>query len=307
MAPEVFRGAPPDKRRDIYAVGATLYELTCGRRPFAARNDAELMGRISAGQFVPPRTIRTDLPPELDRLIVRAMAGDASERWDDAAQVARTLRDILDALDGRNPARLVAKAVRTLFGDERATVEPSLRTTSDSLTPVQRPQAEESEAGEAVRTPPSASPRRANAFATSPGARRTGWDDSVATGDLFTPMGSRPTESNAKTSTGDIFTSPGDRAGEERTPSVFALYGRSTPPRAESGSPLAPQSPAADVSVAEDDGTKHHALVHFERGLEFRRNGELIAALAEWELAAELDPENRTIATNVRILKQKME
>ena len=66
MAPEQAEGGAVDQRSDIYSVGALIYEMTSGSPPQMSR-DKEL---------IPPRGIKADVPEELDRIVVRALAAD---------------------------------------------------------------------------------------------------------------------------------------------------------------------------------------------------------------------------------------
>src|SRR5262249_48778157 len=62
MAPDLLRGAPPDARSDIWALGVILYELACGKRPFKGRTNFELTADILRGSTP---AISADVPPGL--------------------------------------------------------------------------------------------------------------------------------------------------------------------------------------------------------------------------------------------------
>ncbi len=90
MAPEQAVGEPDevDARADVYALGAILYVLVTGKRPFRGRGP-EMLRRVIEGEFVPPRSRVAGVPPELDAVVLRAMATRADRRYPDV----RTLRE----------------------------------------------------------------------------------------------------------------------------------------------------------------------------------------------------------------------
>ena len=91
MAPEQFRGRVLDVRTDLYAVGVLLYEGITGRLPFTGESMADLLISVFQDQVRPPSALRTDCPPELERIVIAAMSRDAALRPESADQMSRTL------------------------------------------------------------------------------------------------------------------------------------------------------------------------------------------------------------------------
>ncbi len=114
MPPEAFTSARGDYSWDIYAVGAVLYELMTGRRPYHAESEAELIARITQSTIPPPSAFRDDIPADLERIIVTALAREPSARVSDAAALGRALHDILWRLDRRNRHEIAAEGVRRI-------------------------------------------------------------------------------------------------------------------------------------------------------------------------------------------------
>jgi serine/threonine-protein kinase len=91
MAPEHARGAAIDRRSDLYAVGAILYEALAGRPPFVGDNYNALLFAIQQGTPTPLATLRPDLDPALIQVIQRAMATDPDARFQSAEEMAEAL------------------------------------------------------------------------------------------------------------------------------------------------------------------------------------------------------------------------
>lgn len=92
MAPEQAQGASDiDKRADIYAMGAIIYEGITGRVPFEAESLAELIVKIATSEPAPIRALRPEVPLLLSECIAQAMASDREQRFADAAGFRKAL------------------------------------------------------------------------------------------------------------------------------------------------------------------------------------------------------------------------
>ena len=96
MAPEQLFGEADDNRTDIYALGALLFEMTTGKRPFVKDRPESLMFAIINTTAPSTRSLRPDAPDALDRLIAECLRKKPDERPASAAIVAQTLRGIRD-------------------------------------------------------------------------------------------------------------------------------------------------------------------------------------------------------------------
>jgi tetratricopeptide (TPR) repeat protein len=94
MAPEQALGQAVDGRADLYALGAMMYELATGRRPFEGDDALAVISQHLHAPVVPPRTWRADLPRELESLIVRLLAKTPEERYASASEVRGTLAGV---------------------------------------------------------------------------------------------------------------------------------------------------------------------------------------------------------------------
>ncbi len=122
-SPEQIGGATLDNRSDVYALGVVLYEMVTGQRPFTGRSMPELTQAILAGSVQAPSTLNEEISPDLERIILTAMARDREERYEDAGLMARDLRTLLSP-----PMTPVISQNNIPIGQgQRVTVQPPKR------------------------------------------------------------------------------------------------------------------------------------------------------------------------------------
>ena len=113
MAPEQALGdAETDQRADLYALGLVAYEMLAGATPFAGRSVRELTAAHLTEIPKPIGTLRPDVPPALESLVMQLLAKAPDERPQDATQVLRTLENAAIATDPRAITRPTSRHAR---------------------------------------------------------------------------------------------------------------------------------------------------------------------------------------------------
>jgi eukaryotic-like serine/threonine-protein kinase len=112
LAPEQVGGGAVGPRTDVFALGATLYELVTGRPAFPGSDPGDVARRIVAGPRRPPSADCAEVPPEVDSVVLRSL--HPTDRFGGAGELASALAPLFDVGVG-NPMA-VAALVRGLFG-----------------------------------------------------------------------------------------------------------------------------------------------------------------------------------------------
>ena len=107
MSPEQIQGQPLDGRTDIFSAGIILYQLLTWKKPFEG-GTWELQKKIIEDDPVWPSTIM-ELPPELDRVIAKALAKDPERRYQTAGKFAAALRRIAAGQPPEEPGEAVVQ------------------------------------------------------------------------------------------------------------------------------------------------------------------------------------------------------
>ena len=105
LAPELLQGSAPRVRTDVYAMGVVLYEMFTGRVPIDDDNTARLVRRIVREAPPTVASLRPDLPPDLAKILDRAIAKDPEARFPEASALA----DAIAAFEGQVLDRVLAE------------------------------------------------------------------------------------------------------------------------------------------------------------------------------------------------------
>jgi len=126
MSPEQVRGGTVDGRSDLYSLGVTLYELLTGRKPFQADTSFSVLNAHLNEAPLPPIEVNAALSPELNSIILRALAKSPADRYELAKDMAMDLEAINHVLK-REHVTGVLNIIRSLMEQEQwASARPAL-------------------------------------------------------------------------------------------------------------------------------------------------------------------------------------
>lgn len=95
LAPEQLEGKRIDGRVDLFALGIVLHEMLTLEHLFAGDTDLDTVKKIMEMEIPSPSAKRSDVPPALDRIVMRALQRNRNQRYANAAEMARELDDVV--------------------------------------------------------------------------------------------------------------------------------------------------------------------------------------------------------------------
>ncbi len=117
LAPEQLLGFPVDRGVDVFALGIVLYEATLLRRLFKSATDAATMHAVLNAEIPLPSEVDSTYPPELERIVLRALRRDRSERYGTIDEIVRELETYLAKTGHAPTATDLADFLATAFAD----------------------------------------------------------------------------------------------------------------------------------------------------------------------------------------------
>ena len=120
LSPEELRGHPLDRRSDVWALGVVAWEMLVGQRLFRHESSVESVNAVLSGDIAPPSTHVPGLSPELDRVVLGALARDPAERIPTARDLGRELLRALATTAAVPSLHEVAERMAELFPDADA-------------------------------------------------------------------------------------------------------------------------------------------------------------------------------------------
>lgn len=95
MSPEQGMGQPGDARSDIYSLGVMMYQLVTGRLPYEADTPLAVVIKHIQGPLPMPRTVNPSLPESIERVILRALAKNPDDRYQNVGEMLTDLKQAM--------------------------------------------------------------------------------------------------------------------------------------------------------------------------------------------------------------------
>ena len=139
MSPEQAAGRPVDHRADLYAIGVILFECATGRKPFQAEALFDLLRMHVEAPPPSPRALRPDMPPELEHVILTALAKPPDQRFASAMAMSMALQHATAQLPPDQWRPLTPPATRPPGSSSWAPTPPSSWPGPGSRPPTPQP------------------------------------------------------------------------------------------------------------------------------------------------------------------------
>jgi serine/threonine-protein kinase len=109
LSPEQARGEVVDSRSDLYSTGCLLYELLTGRPPFTGESPVSIAYQHVSENAVPPSQLDPSVPPQVDAIVLRALAKNPEDRYQSAAEMRADVERAIAGLPVTAPVPVVGQ------------------------------------------------------------------------------------------------------------------------------------------------------------------------------------------------------
>ncbi|HVZ72853.1 MAG TPA: serine/threonine-protein kinase, partial [Polyangia bacterium] len=234
MSPEQVRGLPIDRRSDIFSVGIVMYELLTNERLFVGESDFSTLEKVRNVEILPPSSYNKQIPEALERIVLKALAKDPEDRYQNAIDLHDDLQAFLHKTGGFYSRKDLSAWMKKVFAVEIEEDSAKLEQYRQLVAPegVKEPSVRRAVAGGAPAPAGRAAAPKAPAKPPEPSMD---WDDEELDTQIFDkddPIDAKPIAAD------DLFFEDDDRTvANEPPPDILEL----ARPPAPAGAPrLAP-------------------------------------------------------------------
>jgi serine/threonine-protein kinase len=135
MSPEQVTSQPVDARSDVFSLGVILYELCSARRLFKGDSLPATVNLVAQASVPPLRDYVPNMPPRLERIILKALAKSPADRQQSAGELASELESYRASQPWTSGGRHLGTLVSTLFPKDGSTPGSTFMAGTDSTNP----------------------------------------------------------------------------------------------------------------------------------------------------------------------------
>ena len=134
MAPEQAQGQAVTRRTDIYAASVMLWEVLTGQRLFHGESDVDSLRRVLSAEVTRPSAVVAELPPGLDRVVLKGLERDAGRRYATAHDMALELGECMAAAPAAEIGGWVERAAAPELSERASLIAAIERSAAESMS-----------------------------------------------------------------------------------------------------------------------------------------------------------------------------
>lgn len=134
MSPEQIRGMPLDARTDVFSAGIILHEMLTTEKLFRGDTEFALMDKVQKAEVLPPSHFNRRVTEELDRIVLRALTRERTDRYQSAAELAADLKRLLEGyrFDPKELKQFMRQLFRKEYAREQAELTQAVKAAPDA-------------------------------------------------------------------------------------------------------------------------------------------------------------------------------